>query len=397
MNKFWRVFAYEYLRHVMRRRFIFAVISLPLFIVMIMVVSIFSVTLSMDQRPLGYVDQSGLLSSPPSTTQNWNSFSTSALIRFENEQLANEAFEQGDIQGYYVIEQDYLATGEIRLLAEEAPPGGVRTRLSNYIRSQLVKDQPPEIAQRLIEGPDIEMISYGEAQPEAPSNLLQLALPIVTGILFVMVINTSGGYLLQAVVEEKENRTIEIVITSVSPGQLMAGKIMGNLSVGLTQLLIWLLFPILAFLVLRQASPLVQDLYLDPEFVWLMLLTLVPAFILIAALMATIGATATEAREAQQIAGLFTLPVVAPYWFFVPLMTNPQGTLALALSLFPLTAPVALPLRAAFTEVPLWQSALSISLLMVCAAAALWLAGRAFRQGMLHYGKRLSWRELVRR
>jgi ABC-2 type transport system permease protein len=243
----------------------------------------------------------------------------------------------------------------------------------------------------------VEVLALTEAEPEASTSWLQMLLPIVAGILFVMVINTSGGYLLQAVVEEKENRTIEIVITSVSPGQLMAGKIMGNLSVGLTQLLIWLLFPVLGFLVLRRFSPLVQGLYLDPEYVWLLLLTLIPAFILIAALMATIGATATEAREAQQIAGLFTLPVVAPFWFFVPLMTDPHGTLALALSLFPLTAPVSLPLRAAFTVVPLWQSALSISLLILSAAMALWLAGRAFRSGMLHYGKRLSWRELVRR
>jgi ABC-2 type transport system permease protein len=279
----------------------------------------------------------------------------------------------------------------------EAIERSVQNQFGRYIRSQLVQSQPPQVAERLIEGYDVEVLALTEAEPEVSTSWLQMLLPIVAGILFVMVINTSGGYLLQAVVEEKENRTIEIVITSVSPGQLMAGKIMGNLSVGLTQLLIWLLFPLLGFLLLRRFSPLVQGLYLDPEYVWLLLLTLIPAFILIAALMATIGATATEAREAQQIAGLFTLPVVAPFWFFVPLMTDPHGTLALALSLFPLTAPVSLPLRAAFAAVPLWQSALSISLLMLSAAMALWLAGRAFRQGMLHYGRRLSWRELVRR
>jgi ABC-2 type transport system permease protein len=396
MNKFWRVFAYEYLRHVMRKRFIIAVISLPLFIVVIMGISILSVTLSMDQRPMGYVDLSGLLDTPPDSSLVFNRFSTVSLVRFETEQDASEAFEAEQIQGYYVVEEDYLITGQIRLFANEAPESSVRNRFANYLRTHLVQDQPVEIAHRLVDGQEFELITPEGTQTETPDNLLQLALPIVAGILFIMVINTSGGYLLQAVVEEKENRTIEIVITSVSPGQLMAGKIMGNLSVGITQLLIWLLFPVLAFLVARRVVPM-QNLYLDPEFVWLMLLTLVPAFILIAALMAIIGATATEAREAQQIAGLFTLPVVAPYWFFVPLMTNPHGTLALALSLFPLTAPVSLPLRAAFTEVPLWQSALSISLLMVSAAAALWLAGRAFRQGMLHYGKRLSWRELVRR
>jgi ABC-2 type transport system permease protein len=395
--KFWRVFAYEYLRHVKRKRFIFAVISLPLFLVLIMVVSIFSVTMGMDHRPLGYVDRSGVLVSPPEEVDGASTLLDIELVRYDDEQQAGRAFAAGDIQGYYVLAENYLQTGRVHLVAGEAIERSVQNQFGRYIRSQLVQSQSPQVAERLIEGYDVEVLALTETEPEVSTSWLQMLLPIVAGILFVMVINTSGGYLLQAVVEEKENRTIEIVITSVSPGQLMAGKIMGNLSVGLTQLLIWLLFPLLGFLVLRRFSPLVQGLYLDPEYVWLLLLTLIPAFILIAALMATIGATATEAREAQQIAGLFTLPVVAPFWFFVPLMTDPHGTLALALSLFPLTAPVSLPLRAAFAEVPLWQSVLSISLLMLSAGMALWLAGRAFRQGMLHYGKRLSWRELVRR
>jgi len=395
MMKLWRVFAHEYLRHVKRKRFIIAVLSLPMFIVLLIVVTLLSVALSLDTRPVGFVDHSGLLVDPPQSLSS--GIRTVTLARYSDESDARLALENGSIQAYYVVEADYLQTGRMRLLAESAPDSFVRSQFTRYLRSQLVQDQPPPVAQRLVEGYQIEVLPVAGGESAVPGNLLRMALPIAAGILFVMVINTSGGYLLQAVVEEKENRTIEIVITSVSPGQLMAGKIMGNLSVGLTQLLLWLLFPLLAFLVMRQVSPLVQSLTLEPRFVILTMLTLVPAFILIAALMATIGATASEAREAQQIAGLFTLPVVAPFWFFIPLMSNPHGALAVGLSLFPLTAPISLPLRSAFTEVPLWQSALSISLLFICAAAALWLAGRAFRQGMLHYGKRLSWRELVRR
>jgi ABC-2 type transport system permease protein len=396
MAKFWRVFAYEYLRHVKRKRFIFAVVSLPLFLIVIMGVSILSASLSLDLRPVGYVDDAGLLAGAPAPTDN--GLRLVKLQRFEDEASAAAALEARRIQGYYILDPSYLETGAVQLVADDSLDRPIENQFARYLRSQLVQSQPPEIRALLMDGIDIEVVALDDPeQTEGPASFLQMLLPIVAGILFVMVINTSGGYLLQAVVEEKENRTIEIVITSVSPGQLMAGKIIGNLSVGLTQLLIWLLFPLLGFLVMRAYSPLVQGLYLEAEFVWLLLLTLVPAFILIAALMATIGATATEAREAQQIAGLFTLPVVAPYWFFVPLMTDPHGTLALGLSLFPLTAPVSLPLRAAFADVPLWQSALSISLLWLCAGMALWLAGRAFRQGMLHYGKRLSWRELVRR
>jgi ABC-2 type transport system permease protein len=118
---------------------------------------------------------------------------------------------------------------------------------------------------------------------------------------------------------------------------------------------------------------------------------------MIAAMMATLGATATESREAQQIAGLFTLPIVIPFWFFGVLIESPNSPLAIGLSIFPFTAPISLPLRAAFTTIPVWQIALTISLLFILAFAALWLAGRAFRMGMLRYGKKLSLKELFKK
>jgi len=124
------------------------------------------------------------------------------------------------------------------------------------------------------------------------------------------------------------------------------------------------------------------------------LATLLPAFVMVSALMAMAGVTATESREAQQVASLFTLPLYVPFWLLGPIMQNPNSGLAVGFSLFPLTAPMTLPLRAAFTILPAWQIALSLSLLVVCAAGALWLAGRAFRMGMLRYGKLLSLKEI---
>jgi ABC-2 type transport system permease protein len=168
MNKFWRVFAYEYLRHVMRKRFIIAVISLPLFIVVIMGISILSVTLSMDQRPMGYVDLSGLLDTPPDSSLVFNRFSTVSLVRFETEQDASEAFEAEQIQGYYVVEEDYLITGQIRLFANEAPESSVRNRFANYLRTHLVQDQPVEIAHRLVDGHEFELITPEGTQTETP-------------------------------------------------------------------------------------------------------------------------------------------------------------------------------------------------------------------------------------
>jgi ABC-2 type transport system permease protein len=136
---------------------------------------------------------------------------------------------------------------------------------------------------------------------------------------------------------------------------------------------------------------------LDPGYLGLVGLILIPSFIMVAALMAAAGATVADERESQQISGLFTLPVVAPFWFTYQLMSNPNGPLALAFSYFPLTAPVALTMRAGFTYIPPWQLALNLLVLVLFALGSLWLAGRAFRLGLLRYGQRVTWGELFGR
>ena len=113
--------------------------------------------------------------------------------------------------------------------------------------------------------------------------------------------------------------------------------------------------------------------------------------------MAATGAMVTETRESQQMVTMFTLPLFVPMWLIYPIMINPNSPLAVGLSLFPLTSPMTLPLRAAFTTIPAWQIAAGLVIIYACAASALLLAGRAFRMGMLRYGKRLTWREVFQR
>ena len=218
--------------------------------------------------------------------------------------------------------------------------------------------------------------------------------PFIAGIMFVIVVMTSGGYLLQAVVQEKENRTMEIVITSVSPNQLMTGKIIGNIAVGLTQLIVWLLFGWIALEVGGLIWPALQDFSLPADYIFVLLLILLPAFVMVAAVMASIGASMTEAREAQQVSGMFSLPIMIPYYLSSVITMNPNGTLAVVLSYFPLTAPITILMRMAFTVVPTWQIVINIIILVIFAALAIWVAGRTFRMGMLRYGKKISLKEI---
>ena len=241
------------------------------------------------------------------------------------------------------------------------------------------------------------MISLDGTRSTAENEIAKIVVPLVVGLLFVIVVLSSGGYLLQAVVEEKENRTIEIMVTSVSPNELMAGKIIGNLSVGLTQILFWALLAAVFVLVMGDRIPFLSDLQISWTSMLLSLLLLLPSFVFTAALMAILGATVTDSQEAAQVTGLITFPILIPYYFFSVLMMHPNGAFARALSYFPLSAPVAMTLRMAFTQVPAWELALVITMLILFSVLTVWLAGKAFRLGMLQYSKRIRLSQLFKK
>ena len=187
---------------------------------------------------------------------------------------------------------------------------------------------------------------------------------------------------------------MEVMITSVSPLQLMAGKIIGNLSVGLTQLLIWGIMIWLGLTIAGRFIPEIADLDLSFSTILVNLLTLLPAFVLVSAMMAALGATVSDMREAQQVSGFFTLPIFFPYYFVTSIMLNPDGLIARLLSFFPLSAPVALSMRMAFGSVPAWEITLIIFIMFGFSVFMIWLAARAFRIGMLSYGKKISLRRV---
>jgi ABC-2 type transport system permease protein len=393
MKKFWLVFKYEFLSHVLRKRFIFALLSMPLFVILLVGVGFLAVWADYDGRPMGYVDNSGAFKDalrPPSNAEAL--FPPIEIVAYPTEQQARQDLEAKKIQTYFVIDVAYLKNGKVKMVAADASKENTRNDFNDFLKYNLLQTQPPEIAKRVLNGPDVTIQSLSSSRRMNNNDILNIILPVVAGLLFVVLINTSGSYLVQALVDEKENRTMEIVVTSVSPGQLMAGKIVGDLCVGWTELVAWLGFGLLGLAFARRFIPGAGTLDINMDTVWLTVLTLLPASIMVAALMAMAGATTTDSREAQQVAGLFTLPVMIPYFLLTQLMSSPNSPLSVGLSLFPLTAPISLAMRAAFTEIPTWQLIVSFSLLILCAAGALWVSSRAFRLGMLRYGKRLPWR-----
>ena len=394
MNKFWRVAIHEYRRHVLRRRFLFALLSVPGLILVMILVGFMIATANRSDLPVGYVDQSGLLANPLPPPEPDPSNDPLALVAFQTQSEAEAALESKEIQAYYLLPPDYQRTGRAQLIYVTELSSDAEEQFADFLRLNLLRDQPEAVANRLISGDNLTVRTPDGSREMSERDWFNIFTPFAAGLAFIIAIFTTSGYLMQAVVEEKENRTIELLITSVSPFQMMAGKIIGIIGVGLTQIVAWLSVAVLAVLIGRSTFDWLQALTISPGFVGLMVVVMLPSFVLIAALMAAVGATVTEAREGQQVSGLFTLPVMVPYWFTYQIMSNPNGSLAIVLSYFPLTAPVALTMRAGFTALSLGEVLLSVGLLVLSAIAALWLAGRAFRLGMLRYGQRVNLREL---
>jgi ABC-2 type transport system permease protein len=392
MNQIWQVMTFEYARHVFRKRFLFALLSLPLFISVMALVIFLLVRSEFNLTPIGYVDHSGLLTGPDSI-ENDGSWVT--LMQFESEEEAQAALNSEEIQAFYVLSADYLETRQAKLIALEEPSGVASSQFTQLVRANLLAQFPAEVVQRISQGNQLVVQSLDGSRQFVQGDWLGFVLPFMVGFIFLVAVFATSGYLLQAVVEEKENRTMELLVTTISPNKLMAGKIVGIIAVGWTQLLAWfgivLLFTVVASLFIN----LPQWLSFSMGYLVLALVLFVPAFIMLAALMVAVGATLTDVQEAQQVTSLFTLPLFIPFWFALTLINHPNGPVAVGLSFFPFTAPITLAIRAGFAPIPPWQLVLSLSLLIMFAAAAVWFAGRAFRLGMLRYGQRVPWREFL--
>jgi ABC-2 type transport system permease protein len=397
MTKILRVAWHEYRRHVFNKRFLMGLLSVPLMVVVIVGLVFLIISMENNTTPLGYVDHSGLLTDPLPAPVTEPPDKPVPMLPFTDEAAARSALEAGQIQGYYVIPADYLSSGKVELVHLEAVKIVARQQFYDFLTVNLLRNTEPAVAARLLEGGEVTIVSADGSRSASTKDWFNVLLPMLAGLLFMIIMFTTGGYLMQAVVEEKENRTMEVIVTSVSPNQFMAGKIVGDIAIGLTQIMFWGLFIVLTVLVGRNYADFLRGIQVSPQAILLLVVVMFPSFVMVAALMAAVGATVAEAREGQQVTGIIAMPVWIPYMLMALIIGNPNSPVAVALSLFPMTAPLTMLIRVGLTILPAWQIALSAAIQIASAVGAIWLAGRAFRLGMLRYGQRLKWREIFAR
>ena len=341
MRKMWLVARQEYLGRTRQRSFLVGTLSILLMIAFVMGITALIVLGGHDSRPVGYVDSAGVFGGQVSSAA-----AEPAIRAFPDEAAARAELATGAIQAFYVLPEDYLSRREVTLYyGKKQPDERTRGAFDAALRSALASRLPPELQQRVSEGSHIVLRSMDGRQFDT-ANLLDALLPFLVGFLFILTTIASSGYLLQALTAEKENRTSEVMITTMTPMQLVGGKSAGLIAVSLTQLAVWLAVAIIVILVAGRYVPELRSLHLSPGPVAIILLYFLPAYALIAGIMTAIGAIMPDQQQGQQVAGILNLMFFFPYMVFPVILANPNGPLAVALTLFPTTAFVTVTLPA---------------------------------------------------
>jgi len=400
MNKTWIVLKTEFINTVTRRSFLLTLILVPLVPALILgAISLFDgngdggglgAIFQPDEEiqvSEGYIDQAGVISEIPQFV------SEDRLVKYESEATAREAVQSGDIRGFYVIQPDYLDTSEIRYIREDfnlmdaLETSGI---INTVIRYNLLgaDTQRFEAYSNPIQ---VERVDLAPDEVERDeSSPLAFYLPYGVTMLFYVLIITSASLMLNSVVKEKENRVMEILMSSIKPNQLLAGKILGLGLVGLLQLIVWMGS---AFMLLRLGGTTLNippSLQLPPELLIWGVIFFILGYLLYATIMAGVGALVPNIKEATQATFIVILPIMIPLMMVGVIINQPNATLPVVLSLIPFTAPNTMMTRLAVGAVPLWQLLLSIGLLILTVVLFIRAVAGMFRAQVLLTGKKFS-------
>jgi ABC-2 type transport system permease protein len=399
MNKTILIFRHEFLHTIRRTGFIILALALP--VLALLGIGVFNIVSGVVKPPsevtkIGYVDEAG----------GFDQFTTQGnitLVRFDTPEVATQALIIKDIKEYFVIPQDFIVTGIIKRYntqKEVTPPAATTSAIKNFLSSNLLAGKVPSSTIDRVETPlnliTITLTSTGAVASEQ-GGLTSLIIPGVFGFLLALTLIFSSIYVLQALGEEKENRLMEILLSSVSTRQLMTGKVLGIGLAGLAQVAVWVVsIPLLLGLASSSIGGFISTIRIPANFLVLGVTYFILGYLLFAVLSAGVAAISATVREAQGLAGIFTIFAMAPFWFFSLILLFPNSPIWVVFSIFPFSAPVLVMLRFGMTGVPAWQLAISITVLVLSIAGGLLLVARLLRTYILMYGKRPSVGEIIR-
>lgn len=416
----------EYLARVRNRTFVVMTFLSPLIIVGMIVLIAYLVSLNQEEkRVVAFNDESGIFSEDFKDSEEITFIDLSASSLEDSKTIVEE-------KGYYgllhIPDVSDNAQPDIQFYAKEAPSFGFLTEIEKVIADKITNRQLQErgINLDLIEesqaNVDIQIQNFSGEKTSKMSNYVKMFFGGAAGYLLMMFIIIYGNMVMRSVIEEKTNRIVEIIISSVKPIHLMLGKILGTSLAGITQFLIWVILGGVMLTVLSAIAGVdivsahaveqdavsqlpdseLQQMILD--IAKLPMLTLLISFLfyfiggyfLYSSIYAAIGAAVDSETDTQQ----FMLPIILPlmlgiYVGFFAVIENPHGTVSTVFSMIPLTSSIVMLMRIPF-GVPWWELALSVIILILSIAGTVWVAAKIYRVGILMYGKKPSYKELYK-
>ncbi len=393
----------DYLRTVRRRGFVFGTLLLPLSIGFFMILSSLVSTAQIGGAPdpatvtLVVVNESAV------------DLDTGAIPHLELVDRATAAaqLKAGTTADYFIVPASWPADPTVMRIADggamSAIEGAQRSSvqgqlLEAVLRAALLRDSglDQDTRTRVIVPVRVVAVTPDGDEVSDLSTIAGFLIPFAFTLLFVMSIFITSGYLLQSVTEEKENRVVEIVLSSIPSPPLMAGKLLGLGAAGLTQVAVWIATAVVLLPLLADRLGGLDDLRLNPAVLLLAVVYFVLGYLAFGAIFAAIGALAPGNREAQQYSGFFGFFAVIPLIVSGIVMADPTAPIVWILALIPLTAPATM-LQVLFLAdpTPVPMVVLSLVSLVIWVILATLAAARIFRATLLLYGVRPSARLLV--
>jgi ABC-2 type transport system permease protein len=347
-----------------------------------------------ETKTIGYVDQAG----------GFDKYTNlgATFVRYPVEEDAKQALLSREISEYFVIPSDYLRTGQIlryTMQRELEPPSQTMESIKEFLISNLIGSKTSTDVLKRAKTPIVltsaRLDQSGEMMGDQ-NPFVQFFMPYIFAILLMFSIFFASGYLLQSISEEKENRLMEVLLSSVSARQLLVGKVLGLGAAGLAQIALW----VISFWVFVDIAlvniPGLSDLSVTPSVLILALIYYILGYLLFAVLMAVLGSIGTTARESQSWSSIVALTATLPMFFLNVIIENPNHAISVVFTLIPTTSSVTAMMRLPTEGIPAWQLGLSLVLLVATIVFCMWAGAKVFRACLLMYGKRPSLMEITK-
>jgi ABC-2 type transport system permease protein len=435
MNKIWLIIKREYWTRVRKKSFIFATILAPLGFALLIAVSLWLSTQGAEEKTLALLDDTDILQTKQGKSLKDSPYLRFKLLNIDLETAKNSLDSLKCVGLLHIPAQDtanlsnlrinYYSDEELGLASLEF----VRSNLSNHLKAIKIKraglnetilasfETSVELSPKAIKKTNNSEKDAGSYRIYVATALSGLMMMLVYIVVFIY-----GNMVMRSVMEEKTNRIVEVIISSVKPFYLMVGKIVGVGAVGMTQFLIWaivtplLYMGVMLFFAPRLAEMAASQSANSPDIninkinaiiaelsnfnygsiVVFFLLFFLMGYVLYASLFAAVGsAMSDDWGEGQSLTLIIAIPVIIGFYIGMAAIQNPNGTLAFWASMFPLFSPIVMPARIVF-EPAWWEIALSLFLLAANSVFFVWISGRIYRVGILMYGKKIGILEFIK-